>query len=66
MSHLATWTAETQADILDLDRLVEVITEIDDNLHDITNRLIALENAVLSLNAALDLIDQRVIALENR
>lgn len=43
MSCLTTWTAETQEDCIDITRLVEVISEIDDKLDDILARLAALE-----------------------
>lgn len=43
MSCLTTWTAEAQEDAVDLTVLVSVITEIDDKLHDILERLEALE-----------------------
>lgn len=45
MSCLTTWTPETQEDCIDITRLVEVITEIDDKLDDILARLAALEAA---------------------
>lgn len=45
MSCLTTWTADTQGDCIDIARLVEVITEIDDKLDDILARLSALEAA---------------------
>lgn len=44
MSCLTTWTDDTQSDCTDLSRLVDVITEIDEKLHDILQRLDALEN----------------------
>jgi len=43
MSCLTTWTPETQEDCIDIERLAAVITEIDDKLHDILERLEALE-----------------------
>lgn len=43
MSCLTTWTAEAQEDAIDIAVLVSVITEIDDKLHDIIERLEALE-----------------------
>jgi len=43
MSCLTTWTPETQGDCIDIERLVEVISEIDDKLEDILARLQALE-----------------------
>jgi len=43
MSCLTTWTTDTQDDCIDIDRLVAVITEIDDKLDDILARLAALE-----------------------
>lgn len=43
MNHLTTWNAEAQGDILDIERLSAVITEIDDLIHDIVTRLEALE-----------------------
>ena len=45
MSCLTTWTADTQGDCIDIDRLAAVITEIDDKLDDILARLAALEAA---------------------
>ena len=45
MSCLTTWTPDTQQDCIDIDRLASVITEIDDKLHDILERLDALESA---------------------
>lgn len=44
MSCLTTWTADTQADCIDISRLVDVITEIDQKLDEILARLDALEN----------------------
>jgi len=43
MSCLTTWTPETQEDCIDIERLVSVISEIDDKLDDILARLTALE-----------------------
>lgn len=43
MSCLTTWTEDAQQDAVDITVLVTVITEIDDKLHDILNRLEALE-----------------------
>lgn len=43
MSCLITWTADAQEDAIDIAVLVEVITEIDDKLHDILERLDRLE-----------------------
>lgn len=43
MSCLTTWTQDTQEDVIDLARLIEVITEIDEKLHDIIQRLEAIE-----------------------
>lgn len=45
MSCLTTWTQSAQDDALDIKVLVTVITEIDDKLHDIIERLDALESA---------------------
>lgn len=45
MSCLTTWTPETQGDCIDIDRLIEVITEIDHKLDGILARLDALESA---------------------
>lgn len=67
MSCLTSFTDDARQDINDADSyLIPIVTEIDDKFHDLMNRVTALENAVLALNAALDLIDQRVVALENR
>ena len=44
MSCLTTWTPDTQQDCIDIERLAAVITEIDDKLHDILERLDALES----------------------
>lgn len=46
MSCLTTWTADAQEDAIDITVLVQVITEIDGKLHDILERLDALENPV--------------------
>lgn len=43
MSCLTTWTTETQEDCIDMARLVAVITEIDEKLHDLIERVEALE-----------------------
>mgnify|MGYP005989992705 CR=1 FL=1 len=45
MSCLTTWTQETQEDCIDIGRLIEVITEIDTKLHDLIQRVEALERA---------------------
>lgn len=45
MSCLTTWTASTQEDCIDISRLIEVITEIDEKLHDLIQRVEALEAA---------------------
>ena len=65
MSCLTTWTAETQGDCIDMDRLAAVITEIDDKLDDILARLTAVEAAVLDLTVVHNDLAARVTALEN-
>jgi hypothetical protein len=65
MSCLTTWTADTQADCLDLNRLVDVISEIDDKLDNILARLTAVEAAVVDLTVAHNELAARVTALEN-
>ena len=44
MSCLETWTEETKEDCIDMERMVAVISEIDDKLHSILNRLDQIEN----------------------
>ena len=65
MSCLTTWTADTQSDCIDIDRLASVITEIDDKLDNILARLTAVEAAVVDLTVAHNELAARVTALEN-